>query len=629
MRKLLLLFTATASMFTASAAANNAKLNAPAAQQEATEAQSRADNVFQIRFCGDIASYESFEEDADIRAYIYVTPERATQLAGNKLTSISYAVTLNYGQGGSTPGTIFVSEDLDAEPIYSMNITINDSYSQPTAQIQEGAFSRRKQYEIKAGVGFYFGFTMHCSEKDFPLALDGNPANEFAGMMDFYDASGEMYRHFDIGEVMGHNLVLFATTEGSGEMEDAFSVGDFRFGKCSLPIFSNLHPVAPQLYFENKGSNALTSVEYDYYYSDGSAGTATTEINVPAHSSGYYDVPLYNSPAGRRIASITINKVNGKAIQPVSTSISYFSIGDTEGYPRKFVVEEGTGTWCGYCPVGIYGFEYMEKHFPGDFIGIALHAANNDPWPVPAYNPLINAYFPGFPSCIVNRDPAYVDTPAYGFLEESFNEWSNQVAPGEVEMDITVDDKWINIDATTVFAMDDPGYAYNVIFVITENGLVGRQTNYYSGGQYDASDCPDWEFMNTVVTWTYTHVAKAINDCWGADATKMWNVEAGKKYTSAIQLPVSCISKDEDGNRNIQNAYAIALLIDDKTGIIVNATKVRVDGTIEGIDSAVSDDENGPATYYDLQGIATQHPRNGYPYIKVQGKKVSKIIYHD
>ena len=40
---------------------------------------------------------------------------------------------------------------------------------------------------------------------------------------------------------------------------------------------------------------------------------------------------------------------------------------------QRFVVEEGTGTWCGWCPLGIVGLNGMAKKYPETFIGIAVH----------------------------------------------------------------------------------------------------------------------------------------------------------------------------------------------------------------------------------------------------------------
>lgn len=39
---------------------------------------------------------------------------------------------------------------------------------------------------------------------------------------------------------------------------------------------------------------------------------------------------------------------------------------------RNVVVEEGTGTWCGYCPRGTVAIKRMNEKYPDQFIGIAV-----------------------------------------------------------------------------------------------------------------------------------------------------------------------------------------------------------------------------------------------------------------
>lgn len=45
-------------------------------------------------------------------------------------------------------------------------------------------------------------------------------------------------------------------------------------------------------------------------------------------------------------------------------------------YPRKIVMEEETGTWCGWCVRGIETIERMHTKYPDNFIAIALHTSD-------------------------------------------------------------------------------------------------------------------------------------------------------------------------------------------------------------------------------------------------------------
>ena len=53
------------------------------------------------------------------------------------------------------------------------------------------------------------------------------------------------------------------------------------------------------------------------------------------------------------------------------------SVTGTYAAPGKIVVgEEGTGTWCGWCPRGSVAMNWMDEKYYGYWQGIAVH--NND-----------------------------------------------------------------------------------------------------------------------------------------------------------------------------------------------------------------------------------------------------------
>jgi hypothetical protein len=66
---------------------------------------------------------------------------------------------------------------------------------------------------------------------------------------------------------------------------------------------------------------------------------------------------------------------------------------------KNVVIEEGTGTWCGWCPRGAVAMEYMYDTYPTRFIGVAVH--NADPMTVTEYDD--GANLSGFPGCNVDR----------------------------------------------------------------------------------------------------------------------------------------------------------------------------------------------------------------------------------
>ena len=97
--------------------------------------------------------------------------------------------------------------------------------------------------------------------------------------------------------------------------------------------------------------------------------------------------------------------------EPQSTTASAQSTATVQAtaapqlYPRTQVIEEGTGTWCGYCPLGMEILENLYKEVKGiPYIIIAVHQAQNafsrEPMEVYDYRFLT---FQAFPEVWINR----------------------------------------------------------------------------------------------------------------------------------------------------------------------------------------------------------------------------------
>ena len=89
---------------------------------------------------------------------------------------------------------------------------------------------------------------------------------------------------------------------------------------------------------------------------------------------------------------------------------------------HKVVIEEGTGQWCGYCPMGILSFEYLKEIYPDQFIGIAVH--NNDNMMVDEYD--AGLHFSQFPLGYANR--VVTCQPMTGNYELTANDGNSESA---------------------------------------------------------------------------------------------------------------------------------------------------------------------------------------------------------
>ncbi|MCF0203830.1 MAG: hypothetical protein HUK12_00745 [Muribaculaceae bacterium] len=572
---------------------------------------------YTLKYCGNLYNWNNMQDEegnpmsGDVTIYIPVSADDATKIAGNKITSVAFSVLLNGTDTEATKqGTVFVTEDLNGEAASEMKLTIRNSYGISPNFYQTAAFSRNKQYVIKENTPFYFGIKFHCDDTDLPIAIDDQAVSRSAGFVE-YRQDGELVMKVDVGEDLESNLFMFAETVGeSGGIENVFAIHGMSIGDWENPVFNNEHARPVILNLENRGSNALTSVEYTYSCSGSSETVTTAEINVPAGKTLPVELPINYLP-GRNELTIEINKVNGQPTIAGDT-FSYFNIGDG-GYPAKFVVEEGTGSWCSWCPLGIWAFDYLSEKYPDTFVPIAVHV--RDAYTAMSYSSFANT-FSGYPMSHVNRWPGYHNiSPDPYDLEAIYKRWEGQMCPGNVFLDIEVTDSKINVNSTTFFDISD-SHKYTVAYVLLEDKLPGTQNNNYAGGYY--GECGGWEKLGSAVEIDYMHVARDIKDDYGYSSATIYGPQANRSYDCSLSFNIKAVE-------NVDNSYVVALLIDlTEDGSIVNATTKRIkEGT--GVESII-DDSNAPVEYFTTQGVRVQEPEAGHLYIRKQGTSTSKVL---
>ena len=70
--------------------------------------------------------------------------------------------------------------------------------------------------------------------------------------------------------------------------------------------------------------------------------------------------------------------------------------------PKRVLVEDHTGAWCGWCVLGIQAMEDMLEMYPDKFIAVGVH--NGDNMTTNLQNTLGEALaISGYPSGVINR----------------------------------------------------------------------------------------------------------------------------------------------------------------------------------------------------------------------------------
>src|SRR5690606_19364425 len=150
----------------------------------------------------------------------------------------------------------------------------------------------------------------------------------------------------------------------------------------------------------NEGNNDVTSVTVNW--NDGTDHIATIPVNIQPGASAVvtHPTPLNYATATSHEIEVTVTQVNGNNdLDPSNNSqeVSFATISQDGG--TKVLIEEGTGTWCGWCPRGTVAMAHMYANYSDKFVGIAVH--NGDPMTVAAYDSASG--FTGFPGMHVDR----------------------------------------------------------------------------------------------------------------------------------------------------------------------------------------------------------------------------------
>ena len=288
---------------------------------------------------------------------------------------------------------------------------------------------------------------------------------------------------------------------------------------------------------------------------------------------------------------------DGEAQMTFSSSVAL-----TNFVPRhRAVVEEGTGSWCGWCPLGILAIEYLQESYPDNFLAIGVH--NDDPLTVAHYDE--GLAFPNFPMGIVNRRftayPMRQDTEDKHYYLDGSGTFLNGVqtalaepANGEPHLLSAVfENGEIAVKGQVRFAMPPQSGDYRVAYVLLEDSVLSTgfyQANYLASytlpefGRFGAGGECGSKYLNNFI---YMDVARGIYPSFkGQQNVIPAAPEVDTPYDCALSINLSATQT------TIANAYHLRLamlLLDGTSGQILNADVCPVDATASGIHSTLAD----------------------------------------
>ena len=272
-----------------------------------------------------------------------------------------------------------------------------------------------------------------------------------------------------------------------------------------------------------------------------------------------------------------------------STTVIY-----DETFFRNTVIEEFTGTWCQYCPLGIVGLRTIMTNHPGEIIGIAVH--NDDEFMVSAYdNYMYEQGFSGtsFPSSNFNRTA--IVYPEASELERYYQTCDLE-AEAEIQISAYRDGQTLHVTGDVTFDIDDATKRYRMAYVVLEDGLTASQKNAFSGKTGADDACEEFNSLSNPCIIEHNHVARGILPSPAGELRDFGNGQIVKGESYALDESLNLYGVKMADEKNVE---IVALLINNSTNFIVNAAKCKLSQQT-GI--KVIENQRNTSKIYDLQG---------------------------
>ncbi len=305
------------------------------------------------------------------------------------------------------------------------------------------------------------------------------------------------------------------------------------------------------------------------------------------------------------------------------------SFKDEDGYERALYVEEVTGTWCGWCPMGIVAFEQMRHSYPDRFAGIAIHVPT-DPMVAAdgSFDDVAEIFGGSAPAMSVNmnRDPDQLASPSPYNMHLAFDFYATQLSYVKPTITVTdIDDSHVSFTADFEFAGDAENI-YTVYYIVTEDNVGPHlQKNDFPTGIQDIDGMEKWEKDKRYVETIFNDVARTRVKISDTSVIFPEKIKGKTKYSHDYTITYS----EATGKVKAENCNVIAMIANNINGLTENAaiSRCKTFTSIEEIGEGESAD--APVEYFDLGGRAVD-PASAPAgiYIRRQGNITTKVAKH-
>lgn len=562
-------------------------------------------------------------------------------LVGKKITGIRALITPYEGVESTS---LWLSKELTLEKVDGVKVNVPDSYSATVSpkkvsaagddnSIGELSVTLEAPYEI-TDEGIYVGYSLTIptvdkgisltDEQKYPILVSpsDNPKS-------FYlRASKDFLKWTPYNEKIGSAAAIYIELEGDFS---EYSISLRNLESTYVPVDKEFCIKAE---ISNPGMKDARTIDYSYTV-NGKSFERTLDFAEPIAAGGVntsiVELPIAPlSDVGSFTIDMDIVKVNGEANQNPKPSASA-TLNVLPFVPvHRPMVEEFTGTWCGWCIRGYYAMEWLNEDFGDNVVLAAYH--DGDPMQAEAF-PLDPTYI-GFPGATLNRGA--VEDPYYGSGEDGFGMKSEVVTSMSmtVPADIQVVANWtdssktkISVKSTSTFFDQQSNAGYKVGYILLNNGLTSTgqnwiQHNYFPkyATKYIGTELEFLTKMNSLIFGlTFNDVVVDASGVKGVDGSIPSEVVFNNPYQNEFSFDIS-------GNTVIQDKdklYVAAFIIN-PDGTILNSNKTHVEAGA-AVETIASEAKEVGTEYYNISGVRVANPENGL-YVKVSQMSDGTIL---
>lgn len=399
----------------------------------------------------------------------------------------------------------------------------------------------------------------------------------------------------------------------------------------------------------NGGLAGVSSFDYTITANGTASAEQHIDLQQPITAFGgtaMVQIPIVpGSKCGTQQQTLTITKVNGQANEAATATSTIALTTLLKSVTRGVAMEQYTGTGCGWCPRGHVGMGKMRQMFGNAFVGIAIHRYSGLSADAMYISTYTQPTFNGAPSCRVNRGE--IIDPYYGSANDITDDISAALAQ-PAKAGLNVSGLW-NTDSTKITvtaeveALIDGNYKLDLVLIadsLQGTANVWRQANYYDQsyasqtGVTLASLPDDLKFL-----WSAGGTFYPVFNDVAIAVTK--NISVGKMTAGKVTTKSSTLAMPSGNRTELLNAInrvgknhvaAVALLIDNSTGRIVNAAKtympvyVPVENGIEEMPAYADGVAPAPVARFGTDGRLLSSPQRGLNIVRRADGTTRKVM---